>query len=175
MHWGYFSLIPTNLSSVHIHSRPCTHRPIVPLWSPKTKDKLSYRMVQTALRKKRHMLGWLHSIHWETNPKGRLLMIKFVIGPGWLVKLLTLGARGDLPSGYIVGLLWVLKQFAQSLPSRYVVSSFKKYSPKYPLGTFWTRPLSSFQKNPSNYPAGTFWTNSPSSFKKYPSIWSKST
>ena len=74
-----------------------------------------------------------------------------------------------------MSLLWVLKQFTQSLPSRYVVSSFEKYPPKYPLGIFWTRPLSSFQKNPSNYPASTFWTNSPSSFKKYPSIWSKCT
>ena len=48
---------------------------------------------------------------------------------------MTLGARGHLPSGYIVSSLRVLKQFAQSLPSGYVVSSFKKYPPKYPLGT----------------------------------------
>ena len=87
----------------------------------------------------------------------------------------SLGARGHLPSGYIVSLLWVLKQFTQSLPSRYVVSSYQKYPPKYPLGTFWTKPLSSFQKNPPNYPVGTFWTNAQSSFKKYPSIWSKCT
>ena len=55
------------------------------------------------------------------------------------------------------------------------VSSFKKYPPKYPVGTFWTKPLSLFQKNPSNYSVGTFWTNTSSSFKKYPSIWSKCT
>ena len=88
---------------------------------------------------------------------------------------MTLGARGHLPSGYIVSSLWVLKQLAQSLPSKYVVSSFKKYPPKYPLGTFRTKALSLFQKNPPNYPAGTFWTNTQSSFKKYPSIWSKCT
>jgi len=30
----------------------------------------------------------------------------------------SLGAKGNLPSGYIVSLLWVLKQFAQFIPSR---------------------------------------------------------
>jgi len=30
----------------------------------------------------------------------------------------TLGAKGNLPSGYIVSLLWVLKQFAWLIPSR---------------------------------------------------------
>ena len=49
---------------------------------------------------------------------------------------LTLGVRGHLPSGYIVSSLRVLKQFTQSLPNRYAVSSFKKYPPKYPVGTF---------------------------------------
>ena len=92
-------------------------------------------------------------------------------GQSCSVYLPTLGVRGDLPSGYIVSSLWVLKQFARWLLSRYVVSSFKKYPPKYPAGTFWTKPLSSFQKNPPNYPAGTFWTNAPSSFKMYPTIY----
>ena len=32
--------------------------------------------------------------------------------------LLTLGAKGNLPSGYIVSLLWVLKQFTWLIPSR---------------------------------------------------------
>ena len=80
----------------------------------------------------------------------------FVIGQAPITVTLTLGARGHLPSGYIVSSLWVLKQFVQSLPSRYVVSSFKKYPLKYPLGTFWMKPLSSFEKNLPNYPAGTF-------------------
>jgi len=31
---------------------------------------------------------------------------------------LSLGAKGNLPSGYIVSLLWVLKQFAWLIPSR---------------------------------------------------------
>ena len=35
-----------------------------------------------------------------------------------ITKLRTLGAKGNLPSGYIVSLLWVLKQFAQLIPSR---------------------------------------------------------
>ena len=30
----------------------------------------------------------------------------------------TLGAKGNLPSGYIVSFLWVLKQFAWLIPSR---------------------------------------------------------
>ena len=30
----------------------------------------------------------------------------------------SLGAKGNLPSGYIVSLLWVLKQFAWLIPSR---------------------------------------------------------
>ena len=54
----------------------------------------------------------------------------------WRRDNFSLGARGNLPSGYIVSSLRVLKQFAQSLPSGYVVSSFTKYPPKYPLGTF---------------------------------------
>ena len=104
-----------------------------------------------------------------------LATLVFVIGQAPITIALTLGARGHLPSGYIVSSLWVLKQFAQSLPSRYVVSSFEKYPLKYPLCTFWMKPLSSFEKNLPNYPVGTFWTNAPSSFKKYPSIWSKCT
>jgi hypothetical protein len=36
----------------------------------------------------------------------------------------TLGARGYLPSGYIVSSLWVLKPFAQSLPTRYFLGTF---------------------------------------------------
>jgi len=30
----------------------------------------------------------------------------------------TLGAKGNLPSGYIVSFLWVMKQFARLIPSR---------------------------------------------------------
>jgi len=29
----------------------------------------------------------------------------------------TLGAKGNLPSGYVVSFLWVLKQFARLIPS----------------------------------------------------------
>jgi len=29
----------------------------------------------------------------------------------------TLGAKGNIPSGYIVSSLWVLKQFARLIPS----------------------------------------------------------
>ena len=37
---------------------------------------------------------------------------------GMYKRVLTLGAKGNLPSGYIVSLLWVLKQFAWLIPSR---------------------------------------------------------
>ena len=50
-------------------------------------------------------------------------------------QVLTLGAKGYLPSRYIVSLLWVLKQFAWQIPTRQIVGSFKKYPPKYPVGT----------------------------------------
>ena len=48
---------------------------------------------------------------------------------------LTLGAKGYLPSGHIVSLLWVLKQFAQQIPTGQIMGSFKKYPPQYPVGT----------------------------------------
>jgi len=34
------------------------------------------------------------------------------------IAFIPLGAKGNLPSRYIVSLLWVLKQFAQLIPSR---------------------------------------------------------
>jgi hypothetical protein len=40
------------------------------------------------------------------------------------VSLMTLGERGYLPSGYIVSSLWVLKPFAQLLPTRYFLGTF---------------------------------------------------
>ena len=47
----------------------------------------------------------------------------------------TLGAKGNIPSGYIVSSLWVLKQFAWLIPSGYMVGTFKKYPPIYPAQT----------------------------------------
>ena len=47
----------------------------------------------------------------------------------------TLGAKGHLPSGHIVSLLWVLKQFAWQIPTGQIMGSFKKYPPQYPVGT----------------------------------------
>ena len=47
----------------------------------------------------------------------------------------ALGAKGHLPSGYIVSLLWVLKQFARQIPTGQIMGSFKKYPPQYPVGT----------------------------------------
>ena len=38
--------------------------------------------------------------------------------------LVTLGARGHLPSGYIVGTLWVLVKFAPKIPSGSMVGIF---------------------------------------------------
>ena len=46
----------------------------------------------------------------------------------------SLGARGHLPSGYIVSSLWVLKQFAQSLPSGYFLNEHSKFFQKVPTG-----------------------------------------
>ena len=53
----------------------------------------------------------------------------------------SLGAKGNIPSGYIMSSLWVLKQFTQLIPSGYMVGTFKKYPPiypaKYPAGKYW--------------------------------------
>ena len=38
----------------------------------------------------------------------------------------SLGARGHLPSGYVVSSLWVLKQFAHPMPTGYMLSIFEK-------------------------------------------------
>ena len=48
---------------------------------------------------------------------------------------LSLGARGDLPSGYMVSSLWVLKQFAQPIFTGYRVNTFEKSSAQCPVGT----------------------------------------
>ena len=47
----------------------------------------------------------------------------------------TLGARGHLPSGYMVGSLWVLKQFAHPIFTGYRVNTFEKSSAQCPVGT----------------------------------------
>ena len=46
----------------------------------------------------------------------------------------ALGAKGHLPSGYSVSLLWVLKQFAWQITTGQMLGSFKKYPLKYPVG-----------------------------------------
>ena len=56
---------------------------------------------------------------WDEGPEneGEIFDVSstFYRAPSWLDPL---GARDHLPSGYIVSSLWVLKQLAQSLPSR---------------------------------------------------------
>ena len=44
----------------------------------------------------------------------------------------TLGVRGQLPSGYMVSSLWFLKQFTHILPTRPMANTFKKNSPICP-------------------------------------------
>ena len=56
-----------------------------------------------------------------------------------------LGARGHLSSRPMVSSLWVLKQRACQIPSRPMVSTFKKYPPRCPAGMLWEKkPLGSF-------------------------------
>ena len=55
--------------------------------------------------------------------------------PSLISPRLPLGAKGHLPSGHIVSLLWVLKQFARQIPTGQIMGSFKKYPPQYPVGT----------------------------------------
>ena len=51
-----------------------------------------------------------------------------------MLSYVTLGARGHLPSGYIVSSLRVLKQNTRPIPSGYMLSTFEKYPLKYPVG-----------------------------------------
>ena len=62
-----------------------------------------------------------------------------------VLRVVTLGARGHLPSGYMVSSLWVLKQFAHPIPTGYRVSTFEKYSPMCPSRT-WATHWEFFQK-----------------------------
>ena len=80
------------------------------------------------------------------SPEALPVRPPFVLGPGSVLipidnnvnnerNQMTLGAKGHLPSGYIVSLLWVLKQFTRQIPTRQMVGSFEKYPPQYPVGT----------------------------------------
>ena len=57
----------------------------------------------------------------------------------------SLGARGQLPSGSMLSIWRVLKQFTQLLPSGLGVGIFQKYPPKYPLGNSLKEPSGFFE------------------------------
>jgi len=59
--------------------------------------------------------------------------------------LQSLGADPHLPRVSIVITLWFLKQFNQHVTSRYMLSSFRMYSARCPVGTLWKNPGVSFK------------------------------
>ena len=64
--------------------------------------------------------------------------------------LFTLGARGHLPRWYIVSSLWVLKQFAPTLPSESMLGTFWKYPSIHPWRTHQVR-CGFFVKEPIDF------------------------
>ena len=50
-------------------------------------------------------------------------MLARAVGYGKM-DMVSLGARGQLPRGYIVSSWWVLKQFAPTLPGESMVGTF---------------------------------------------------
>jgi hypothetical protein len=81
------------------------------------------------------------------------------------LQLLTLGARGHLPGGYIANTLRVLKQFAHTLPSGPMPGTFEKYPSIRLQKTHWVKCryfLKELCDSLRTYPAGPFWVLSKS-------------
>jgi len=69
------------------------------------------------------------------------------------LRIVSLGANPQLPSGYIVGTLWFPDQSTQHLPTRYILITFVMYSPIHPAKALQIQ-ADFFCKAPSPVPSG---------------------